>query len=392
MRGKARMQICALIMVLSVGSAMAFNTGVPHAISRERCGRNHAVHRRAAPRLRAAARPRMQVWSNNEAIEQYRNLLSGKEEVREPDRPSVIVGDGAVASVFREGGGGEDLTVRRGESIPLEWKGQTSFPIYICVPEDELEGIIRACPKEKVDDLVFISTGNIELLLKKYSLCGNDNTQIVPYFTIFDKGSRPQDCLVDLGKDAQGCQKYAAETTVCGKWAGPVSDRLERLGLHCRTVFYMDWRRIMIERCVFESVFNLVGVLHKDQKDRQGVTLGEVGLYYAAEVEDMIVEINRALRGSMAITLMMGIEERLFAYAQHPNIDFRKAKVEKFKWRNGFFYAMSQQAKDMVVNGVKVEFPDPCPKHTAYIEYAKEIGMVQEDLEPYSPYGATFEG
>ena len=30
--------------------------------------------------------PRMQVWSNNEAIEQYRNLLNGKEEVREPDR------------------------------------------------------------------------------------------------------------------------------------------------------------------------------------------------------------------------------------------------------------------------------------------------------------------
>jgi hypothetical protein len=28
----------------------------------------------------------MQVWSNNEAIEQYRNLLNGKEEVREPDR------------------------------------------------------------------------------------------------------------------------------------------------------------------------------------------------------------------------------------------------------------------------------------------------------------------
>jgi len=28
----------------------------------------------------------MQVWSNNEAIEQYRNLLNGKQEVRESDR------------------------------------------------------------------------------------------------------------------------------------------------------------------------------------------------------------------------------------------------------------------------------------------------------------------
>ena len=73
---------------------------------------------------------------------------------------------------------------------------------------------------------------------------------MVPYFSIFSKGSRAQDCLVDLGKDAQGVQKLAAETTVCGKWAGPVSDRLERRNLHCRTVFYNDWRRIMIEKCV----------------------------------------------------------------------------------------------------------------------------------------------
>ena len=46
------------------------------------------------------------------------------------------------------------------------------------------------------------------------------------------------------------------------------------------------------------------------------MTIGEVALYYAREVEDMVREINRGLRGSMAITLMMGIEERLFAYAQ----------------------------------------------------------------------------
>jgi len=334
----------------------------------------------------------MQVWSNNEAVEQYRGLLSGKTEVREPDRPSVIIGDGAAASVFRRGGSGEDLTLRRGEEIPMEWKEQTSFPIFVCVPEDELEGIVRSCPKEKLGDLVFVSTGNIEPLLKKYALCGNDNTQVVPYFTVFDKGSRPQDSLVDLGKDAQGQQKWAGETTVCGKWAGPVADRLERLGLHSRTVYYLDWRRVMIERCVFESVFNLVGVLHKDKRDRQGVTIGEVGLYYATEVEDMIAEINRALRGSMAITLMMGIEERLFAYAQHPNVEFRRAAVEKFRWRNGVFYSMSQQAKDMVVNGVRVDFPDPCPKHTAYLEYAKELGMVPEELVPYSPYGAAFEG
>ena len=55
----------------------------------------------------------------------------------------------------------------------------------------------------------------------------------------------------------------------------------------------------------------------------QGVTLGEVGKFYAPEVEDMIREMNRALRGSMAITMMLGIEERVFAYAQvlDPNLN-----------------------------------------------------------------------
>ena len=33
---------------------------------------------------------------------------------------------------------------------------------------------------------------------------------------------------MDLGKDAMGVQKYGAETSVCGKWAGPVCDRLQR--------------------------------------------------------------------------------------------------------------------------------------------------------------------
>ena len=46
------------------------------------------------------------------------------------------------------------------------------------------------------------------------------------------------------------------------------------------------------------------------------MTLGEVGKFYAPEVEDMIREMNRALRGSMAITMMLGIEERVFAYAR----------------------------------------------------------------------------
>lgn len=39
---------------------------------------------------------------------------------------------------------------------------------------------------------------------------------------------------------------------------------------HFRQLYYRDWRRHMIEKTVFDSIFNLVGVLH------DGISLGEV--------------------------------------------------------------------------------------------------------------------
>jgi hypothetical protein len=109
---------------------------------------------------------------------------------------------------------------------------------------------------------------------------------------------------------------------------------------------------------VFESVFNLVGALHG------GVSLGEVGKFYPTEVEDMVAEINRALRGAFAITLLYGVEKRMFAFAEGPNVEFIPTKVTNFKWRNGFVYGIGEMAKT-------VNMPDPCPMHTEYLEYGK---------------------
>ena len=47
----------------------------------------------------------------------------------------------------------------------------------------------------------------------------------------------------------------------------------------------------------------------------------------------MVREINRGLRGSMAITLMMGIEERLFAYAQVQAVGFRLFRLQPLAFR-----------------------------------------------------------
>lgn len=86
--------------------------------------------------------------------------------------------------------------------------------------------------------------------------------------------------------------------------------------------------------------------------------------YYYAEVEDMALQVNAALRGSLAVTLLYGFEERMFAMADGENQEWRPAKMEKFKWRNGFIYAISNTAK-------QVGFDDPVGMHTEYLEYAK---------------------
>jgi hypothetical protein len=100
----------------------------------------------------------------------------------------------------------------------------------------QVESIIRACPKNKVDDMVFLCEGNIEPVLKKYGLCGNENTQAVLNFKIMSKGARPQDFRVDMGTDSFGEPKIAGETVVCGKWADALMARLERANIQSSKV------------------------------------------------------------------------------------------------------------------------------------------------------------
>jgi len=309
----------------------------------------------------------MQVWSNPQALEEYQDLLSGKQQVASVDVPSVIVGGGRVGEMLRGAGGGDDVVVGRGGKIPETHEGLDSFPIYVCVPNSELEGVIRSCPSSKLDDLVFVQDGMIEPILKKYALCGNENTQMLPYFTLFSKGGRPQDSLVDLGTDAFGEAKYAGETSICGKWAGALKQRLDRLNLHSRILFYRDWRRAMLEKILFDSVFPLVGSMHK------GLSIGEVGQRHTEECQEMITEIAKSLPGTLAVTLMYGVEERLFAYSQHDNVEYRPCKIEQYPFRNGFWYTFSQQAK-------QIGFPDPTPMHTEYLELAKEKGIIDFNL------------
>lgn len=59
-----------------------------------------------------------------------------------------------------------------------------NFPIYVCVPEEEVAGVIDSCPEEKREDLVFMASGCLEPLLKTRGLCRDWQTQATLFFSV----------------------------------------------------------------------------------------------------------------------------------------------------------------------------------------------------------------
>ena len=266
-------------------------------------------------------------WSNGQAIQEYQSFLAtGKSEVElRPDISSVIVSsddDCALADALLSLGlknDKKDLVVRpEATSLPGEVDGNDSYPIYIAIPPTQLEGFLDGLSQawmDRFDDFVFFSgreCGVIEPILRKRGMCREATTQVeVHGFTTPGKGRFPRDLSVKFGLDAQGEEKWSGETSVCGKWAGSVAERMENSFIRCRTGFYRDWRRWMWEMAAYDAVFNLVGAVRAEPTSHQ-----QVALYYDDEAGDMLWEITNNLRGYLAVTLQYGFEDRIFEYAE----------------------------------------------------------------------------
>lgn len=61
--------------------------------------------------------------------------------------------------------------------------------------------------------------------------------------------------------------------------------------------------------------------------------------------------------------------ERLLAYGKEVG-DSKTTRMDArtFKWYNEFFYDISNTA-------LKAKFGDPCPMHTEYLNYGKDMGI-----------------
>ncbi|ONK70493.1 uncharacterized protein A4U43_C05F34280 [Asparagus officinalis] len=241
-------------------------------------------------------------------------------------------------------GNGRVVLVGRGQPVPSDFYG----PILVCTRNDDLEAVLESTPASRWNDLVFFQNGMLDPWLQSKGL--NDANQVLAYFAISKLGEPPIDGKTDT--DPEGL------TAAFGKWASAVAARLHSGGLSCKVLEKEAFQKQMLEKLIWISAFMLVGARHP------GATVGVVEKDYRFEVASLITELASAAAAEKGIKFDDGMEERLCAYARA--VAHFPTAVKEFKWRNGWFYSLTEKA---LAEGK----PDPCPLHT---EWLKELKIV----------------
>lgn len=241
-------------------------------------------------------------------------------------------------------GNGQDLLVKRGDSVPLDFDG----PILVCTRNDDLEAVLEATPRSRWNDLVFFQNGMLEPWLESKGL--DDADQVLAYFAVSKLGEPPVDGKTDTNPEGL--------TAAYGKWATAIAERLHAGGLSCKVLNKEEFQKQMLEKLIWISAFMLVGARHP------GANVGAVEKEYRSEVSSLITELASAAAEEKKIKFEEAMEERLCAYSRA--VSHFPTAVKEFKWRNGWFYSLSEKA---IAEGK----PDPCPLHTAWLKELKII-------------------
>ncbi|XP_048545910.1 uncharacterized protein LOC125524925 isoform X2 [Triticum urartu] len=247
-------------------------------------------------------------------------------------QPAVVVGGGRVGQALLSMGppAGGDLLLSRGEALP---PAAPAGPILVCTRNDDLDGVLDATPKSRWQDLVFFQNGMLDPWLESKGLAGAN--QVLAYFVVSKLGEPPVDGITDTNPEGL--------TAAFGNWAPAVAARLQKQ---------------MLEKLIWISALMLVGARHP------GATVGTVEKEYRAEVSSLIAELASATAAERGLSFDEGMEERLCAY--YRAVAHFPTAVKEFKWRNGWFYSLTEKA---LAEGK----PDPCPLHTAWLKEIKVI-------------------
>uniref|UniRef100_A0A2N9ICH6 Uncharacterized protein n=1 Tax=Fagus sylvatica TaxID=28930 RepID=A0A2N9ICH6_FAGSY len=258
--------------------------------------------------------------------------------------PAVIVGGGRVGRALQDMGNGQDLVVKRGESVPLDFVG----PILVCTRNDDLDAVLDSTPPSRWNDLVFFQNGMLEPWLQSKGL--SDANQVLAYFAVSKLGESPVDGKTDTNPEGL--------TAAFGNWASDVASRLHAASLSCKVLDKEAFQKQMLEKLIWISAFMLVGARHP------GATVGAVEKEYRSEVSSLIAELASAAAAEKGLVFEEAMEDRLCAYSRA--VAHFPTAVKEFKWRNGWFYSLSEKA---IVQGK----PDPCPLHTAWLKELKIV-------------------
>ncbi|KAH9614028.1 hypothetical protein KSS87_022100 [Heliosperma pusillum] len=215
--------------------------------------------------------------------------------------PAIIVGGGRVGRALQDMGNGDDLLIKRGEAVPLDFVG----PILVCTRNDDLDSVLQLTPQPRWPDLVFFQNGMLEPWFQSKGL--GDADQVLAYFAVAKLGEPPIDGKTDTNPEGL--------TAAYGKWASAVAQRLQAGGLTCK-------------------------------------------------VSNLIAELASAAAAEKGVVFEEGIEDRLCAYSRA--VAHFPTAVKEFKWRNGWFYSLSEKA-------VSEGKSDPCPLHTAWLRELKIV-------------------
>ena len=259
--------------------------------------------------------------------------------------PSLIVGGGRIGKALEAMGGGDDYLVKRGESVPIDFPG----PIFVCTRNDDLDDVLKSTPKSRWSDLVFFQNGMLEPWFQSNGL--NDADQVLAYMAVSKLGEPPVDGITDTNPEGL--------TAAFGKWGPAVAARLHAGGLSCKVLEKEPFQKQMLEKLIWISAFMLVGARHP------GATVGAVEKDFRDEVISLIGELASAAAAEKGIVFEVGIEDRLCAYARA--VSHFPTAVKEVKWRNGWFYSLSEKA-------ITLGKQDPCPLHTAWL---KELSIIQ---------------
>jgi len=341
-----------------------------------------AFHKLHGGRERSISVSELQaVWSNGQAIREYQDFLSsGKSALdKMEDVPSIIItadpsNPTPLANALQKMGDRKDLLLSPTDTIPETLENRESFPIYLCLSRNELEESIStnlfSLWESKYNDLVYCSTskGNIEPLLSQFGLARDSTSQLLVGFTTpSNLNLFPLDMCIKFGVDAQSMDKYAGESSACGKWRDAIVDRLDKARIRCKSCFYREWKRDMWEKSIFDATFHLIGACVGE-----GTTIADVGKFYGDDASDMIWQLSSMLRGSNAIALPYGFEERMFEFAEASGKD-TICTIEPDSW--GFVNDIFLQTS---LKGLNMGFGDPAPLHTEYVDLAvSNRGLLQ---------------